>query len=85
MDKEDKRRGVEYQEKFKTNDSLTVIKVNGHEILMKDYMEDPKKYNSLPFKNISPDEVISECNKNLEDKKKYSVKPAHYDNYRQTE
>lgn len=78
-------KGANTQENFKAKDERTIVKINGHEVLMRDYMADPKKYNSLPFKDISPDEVISECKQNLADKKKYSVKPAHYEYYKQTE
>ena len=85
FENDNKRTGLIYQENFKASDDRTVVKINGHDVLMKDYMEDPKKFNKLPFKDMSPEEVISECKKNLQDKKKYSVKPAHYDFYKQTE
>ena len=70
------------QEIFKTNDTVTIVKINGHEVRMSDYMLDPKKYNSMPFKGFTAEEVISECRKSLEDKNRLDVRPLHLENYK---
>lgn len=79
-----KKESTPLSEVLKSKDSRTIIKINGHEILMKDYMEDPKKYNSLPFTGISPEQVQSECTENLEIKRKFSVKPINAERYKES-
>lgn len=69
---ETKRISPALQQKMKAIDDRTVVKINGHEVLMKDYMANPKYYNSLPFKDTSADEVLLECQQNLEEKLKFA-------------
>ena len=80
-DGENKRVSPVLQEKMKALDERTIVKINGHEILMKDYMVDPKHYNNLPFKDTSADEVLLECKHNLEEKSKIA-RPIDYVDYK---
>lgn len=65
--------------------STAIIKINGHDVMMKDYMADPQKYNSLPFKEISAEQVQLECETNLETKKQYvNILPPHINYYRES-
>lgn len=50
--------------------SNAIIKINGHEIKISEYMLDPKKYNSMPMKEEFIQEIIEECKKSQEDKEK---------------
>lgn len=79
-----KRISPPLQQQLKASDDRTIILVNGHEVLVKDFMADPKKYNSLPFKNISIDEVLSECERNLKNKQMLIARPIANDNYKDT-
>lgn len=63
------------QQQLKSADNRTIVIINGHEVLMKDFMADPKKYNNLPFKDISVVEVLSECEKNLKTKQMLLTRP----------
>jgi|WetSurMetagenome_2_1015567.scaffolds.fasta_scaffold694026_2 hypothetical protein len=83
LTEDDKKRiSPALQQKMKAEDSRTIVKINGHEVLMKDFMANPKYYNSLPFKEKSAEEVLLECKTNLEDKSRLA-RPLDYVNYKQ--
>ena len=76
-----KRTSPALQQKMKAEDTRTIVKINGHEVLMKDFMANPNYYNKLPFKEKTAEEVLLECQTNLEEKSKYA-RPLNYDNYK---
>jgi hypothetical protein len=58
--------------------STTKIIINGHEMTIAEYMQDPKYYNSLPMKKAYIQEIIEDCEKAKDEKEKL-MDLKHYD------
>jgi hypothetical protein len=69
-------------DKLKAKDQLTKITVNGHEITMAEYMENPKKYNSAPMSEEYIKQIEKECEENKKTKDLLKCNPSFVDGYK---
>ncbi len=71
------RNGLHLRDALQSKSNAKMI-INGHEILVKDYMLDPQKYNSLPMAKEYVEEIIQTCEQNKLDKAKI-IELNHYE------
>ena len=74
---------IDLKTKLKMLDTTTKIIVNGHEVVVSHYMDDPKKYNELPMTEEYKQLILKQCEESKRVKDILKCNPSFVDGYKE--